>query len=179
MPNDADLNDYKTTGHFISTGGLEVNAPIQHSGNLLVFGSSQFYKIQYYIVESAGTVYIRTWNNDALWKPWSVLYGSSVLTDSTIMSPLANAIGAFCGFSIGSGVKYTVTTRDYDEAPLGFAWGVSTAINRPSYTEGGIVFTFCGPHGSDTLRLQIAFDGSSIYSRRKNVNESWSSWTQI
>ena len=71
-------------------------------------------------------------------------------------------------------------TTNYDEAALGFSWGDSNATNRPSKIgSGGILLTLPGPVGSSSLRIQFAFDGTYIYSRRKNVSSNWSSWTEL
>ena len=118
-------------------------------------------------------------------------YGVALLDKTTAepqglmgMSDLASVLGAswlvpfnVLGYTDEQMVK---VASNYDEAFLGFSWGSSTATNRPSKIDsGGVLLTLPGPVGSSSLRIQFVFDGTYIYSRRKNVSSDWSEWKEL
>lgn len=167
--NPSDLNDVINPGvYWINNLDIE-NVPVDYSWGILVVFKYQSNSIhQMYYLDTTTPTFVRVKGNSG-WTSWSRIYDDTILSDATVLSNLANALGVplYCEVSLSSDIIDALNTS-------------FSSVSQYSKFEGTIANTgyFIGFRGSSEGRASaILFCIDSTYIVHRNLRTSSGIWT--
>lgn len=175
----AETDDFNTMTHWgtysIYSSESKSHHPTQFSGSgyLYVYGwkySGQTRTIQVLVTPNgiARRVLITEWSN------WVMIYDESILTNSTLLSPLASALGVPSKVDYNAGSSFMSATIAYIEASFQQAQIYSKFEN--TFTSNGEGF-YIGYKHSANAGNAILLNGSRFYIVQRNSDLNDGSWS--
>ena len=172
-----DVDNISNTGyHMVMGNGTNLPSSAGQYGLLYTKINSVTMKVQYYYDTQQHTYYRHF--SESQWYAWKRVYDESILTDSTILSPLAAALGGIIyRGSLEGDVDFSAST--FFQSGFWTLDGITgTALSEISGVDFGILAYI----GKATAGVQIIFSlawqqsGTSIVLYRLNWSNSQSPW---
>ena len=172
-----DLNNITEQGIYYCSTGTPQNAPVGWATYIVLKGTSDGYKLQFALSRSdTAKVYYRVKVGINAWDDWAQFYNQSILTDSTILSTLASALGVI-GNIKSSGFNGDLNTL----TETGCYYFINSASNKPSVpsyeiSNGELLVIRL----MNDRYLQLAFRGNPVrFSIRNYWDNGWGDWKNV
>ena len=176
IANNTDLNSITTPGEYYCPNG-NTTATLANKPSSVVYG----FNLKVSIMAASGTLsqYLTSYNryygrfkDGNSWSDWVEMYNESMLTNSSLLSPLASALG----------VQDTLRNGDLNDLTVSGTWRTISCTNAPT----AYGFTKVVAVGGD-IRQEFynIFDSNITPSDTPNtymrsyVNGAWTAWVKI
>lgn len=173
------LNTGESVGcYLINPAKTTQGMPIAHWGLLIVSGLSGTMSQMFYDINGANNpLYFRV-NHNGSWDDWKLNYDSSILTDSSILSPLASALGGSriqeITMPANSYIDVTVSKNSFYKLWPGSEIGSSLTFilttDENDYTTQKLVFFGTSWAKGDAYKLSVVDSSTIRLTREQSTN---------
>ena len=158
----------------VTSGTCPLAQNLMYGGTLFVIPNQSYNRVvQIYINPSRGS--FTRFNYAGEWQPWKVIYDESILTNSSILSPLASALGGFGNNALL--INSNANLNNYSETGMVYYTSASTPGNMAPWT-GYTTYVFVIKF-NDMESVQFAFNAMGGQFAMRTYNGNWNSWYKI